>query len=142
MKPRSVLTIIALVFTLGGLSLIILAAFQLREVRAFVRTAAVADGRVVKLEFGRSPGFRGGYNTVFTFSDASGQKHKGHTSWSTRPGYKVGDKVVVLYQPKSPEAARIRSFRALWLFPTIFGCLGIAFSMVGAFVGMRRKTYT
>ncbi|MEW6306353.1 MAG: DUF3592 domain-containing protein [Verrucomicrobiota bacterium] len=56
--------------------------------------------------------------------------------------HQIGDEVVVLFHPESIGDARIRSFRTLWLLPTILGCFGLAFSSAGAFVFVAaRRTF-
>jgi hypothetical protein len=141
MNPLRALTIAAVVFSFVGLGLIIVGAFQFFEVRAFVRTAAVADGRVVKLELSRFPGrSRHGYVTVFTFLDASGQAHTARTLARNPASHNVGAKVEVLYQPEAPESARIRAFRMLWLIPTVLISLGLTFSGVGPFIFLKARS--
>lgn len=129
-----------------GLGLVVVAAVQFFQTRAFIRTAIVADGRVVNIESQDFSGgrFRGGYITVFTFSDATGQTHTGRTPGPSKPStHKVGDDVIVLYPPGSPESARIRSFRTLWIIPTFLGSIGLAVSIICpiAFVSARRMYY-
>lgn len=59
---------------------------------------------------------------------------------SKRATHQVGEKVVVLYPPGNPGAARIRAFQTLWFFPAFFGVFGLVWSTVGAvgLVAIRR----
>ena len=53
---------------------------------------------------------------------------------STSPSaYAVGQKVTVYYFPEHPEDGVIGSFVELWLFPVIFGGLGLVLTLAGAF---------
>ena len=53
----------------------------------------------------------------------------------------AGDRITFLYPPGLPESARIRSFSSFWLFPAIFGALGLAFTILSsvAFFYARKK---
>ena len=128
--------IVAAVFFLLGFGLLVVASYYFFVTRSFVRTADTVRGRVVALE--QSSGGSGkprtsGYAAVFTFTDASGQAHTvRQTSAQNPPTHKVGDEVVVLYHPSSPDEARIRGFRTLWFLPTILAGFGGGFAGVGA----------
>jgi len=50
------------------------------------------------------------------------------------PTYKAGDKVRVLYDPKDPETARIRSWSRLWLGSAILMIVGLVPVLVGGIV--------
>lgn len=128
----------AVVFFLVGIGCLSAAAYHFFEVSAFVRTAKTATGRVVDLEYHRGGRAGGVYVTVFTFADTAGVTHTARTS---SPTHHLGDEVVVLYQPASPETARIRAFW-IWSLPTILSGFGLAFSIVGVFVFVAaRRTY-
>ena len=139
-------TALAVAFVLVGIACLGAGMFQFIRVRTFVRTSVTAAGRVVDLEYrssGSGKNHVGGYVTVFTFADDSGQTHTARTSSAQNPAmHQVANEVVVLYQPGSPAEARIRGFQTLWFVPTILAGFGFAFSGVGtlAFVAAR-KTY-
>jgi hypothetical protein len=140
MNPIRQATPLTGAFILVGVGLLGAGIFQGLEVRAFVRAAQTVPGRVTDLDH-RSGSKGGGYVTIFTFADASGQRQTSRTSWASNPPtHQVGDEVVVLYPPGDPEAARIRAFRTLWFGPTLLGGFGLAFSSMGAFgfVAVRR----
>ena len=128
--------IVAAVFFLLGFGLLVTATYYFFVTRSFVRTADTVRGRVIALE--QRSGGSGksgtiGYAAVFTFTDASGQDHTvRQTSAQNPPTHKVGDEVVVLYHPSSPDEARIRGFRTLWILPTILAAVGGGFACVGA----------
>ncbi|NUQ84087.1 MAG: DUF3592 domain-containing protein [Anaerolineales bacterium] len=58
---------------------------------------------------------------------------------SSSPQYETGEEVVVLYDPKRPLDARIKSFGSsalMWILPAITGILGVAF--LAAVIAVRR----
>lgn len=140
MNPLRQATAVTAALFLVGVGFLGVGIFQWLEVRAFVRVAHTVPGQVMDLESNR--GSKGGFVTIFTFADASGQTHTARTAFAQSPAtHQVGDEVVVLYPPGDPEAARIRAFRTLWLVPTILGGIGFTFSSMGAFgfVTVRRN---
>jgi hypothetical protein len=55
---------------------------------------------------------------------------------SNPPEYREGERVQVLYDPLTPESARIESFAGLWLMPTVllgFGAVFVLFGVLGFF---------
>ncbi len=62
---------------------------------------------------------------VVTFATPDGRTHKFTSALSTGAIPKIGQRVEVLYNPKSPGSAEINSFSALWLGPIacFFGLL-------------------
>lgn len=145
MNPRRQVTALAVFFFLIGVGLLAITAISLWQTQHFIRTSARASGRVADLEYHAGPagrgGGRGGFVTVFTFADSSGQAHTARTSdWQNPPTHQIGDAVTVLYQPTNPEAAKIESFSTLWILPTFLGFFGLAFTIIGAvaFVAGRR----
>jgi len=63
---------------------------------------------------------------------------------SNPPSFSEGDTVTVLYEPQSPEKAKIRSFAQLWLGTMILGILGGVFTAIGGGILLygRLKTQT
>lgn len=133
---------------LVGVGLVAASAFLAWQTWMFMRTSKSATGRVVDLEWrnGRG-GLRGssggGYVTVFTFTDGSGQAHTVRTTCAQNPPtHQVGAAVEVLFPSNCPEDARIRSFSTLWLVPTFLLGFGVAFTGVGGYGFVTaRKTY-
>lgn len=142
---RQVIVLSAL-FLLIGVSFLIASAVEIFDVRTFVNSAQTAAGRVVKLNYedhlskGQSVG---GYVTVFEFSDTSGKSHTGRSSSAQNPApHQIGDTVTILYRPESPQDARIRNFRTLWLLPTMLSSAGAVFTLVGMITfAAGRKSY-
>ena len=137
MNQRRTVSILAMSFLFVGVGLLAVAIERALDVHRFAKKALTASGRVINLEHrnggGRNPS--GGYVTVFVFQDGSGVSHTARTfDAQNPPTHRVGEEVVVLYQPDQADDARIKSFRTLWLLPTFLGCLGTAFSGIGGYV--------
>lgn len=135
-------------FFFVGVGLVAASAFLAWQTWTFMRTSKSAPGRVVDLEWrdgsaGRRGSSGGGYATVFTFMDASGQAHTVRTkSAQNPPTHQVGVPVEVLYPPTCPKDARIHSFSTLWLTPTFLLGFGVAFAGIGGYgFVVARKTY-
>jgi hypothetical protein len=45
--------------------------------------------------------------------------------------YTVGEQIAVLYKPDKPENAQINAFSERWLFPAIFGGIGVVLGCIG-----------
>lgn len=109
------------------------------QTRDFVRSSISVPGRVVDLERSVSSD----RYTVFTFTNEAGQTYTARTRFaSKRPIHQIGEPITVLYSPTQPQAARIKSFDSLWLFPTFIGAFAIVFTGAGTFAFIAaRKTY-
>jgi hypothetical protein len=135
-------TALTVAFVLVGVSLLAASAFLAWETSTFIRTSKTVPGRVVDLEWRKGSSGTGGYRTVFTFTDGSGQAHTVRTKTAHNPPtHRIGAAVEVLFQPTYPEDARIRSFQTLWLIPAALAGAGVGFAGVGAcaFVVARRR---
>ena len=97
----------------GGLGI-----YFYRSTAAFVGSAARAEGVVVAHEPDASDG-DGLVYCVAEFADRDGTAHRVRTSWkSSPPGYDIGEKVEILYDPEDPSDARFVGL-ALWTGPLI-----------------------
>lgn len=71
------------------------------------------------------------YYPVIEYVSADGRSHKVQLSeGSSTPSNEIGDEVTVLYDPKHPLDARIKSLGSsalMWILPSITGILGVAF---------------
>ena len=116
-------TLKSIVFTLVGVGLMISALCWAVSTRRFVARAAVAPGMVVKLN-------AGGAHPEIRFNTAASQAieyPQGGMIW----GYRAGDKVEVLYDPRDPTTDPvINTPGALWGFTAMDFLLGTAFVMV------------
>lgn len=127
--------ILPLIFLLCGIGLLIGATSHLRRTRAFLATAVETTGQVVALEEEppTEPGERCTYRPVVSFEIGSTQRGRFESiAHSNPPEYEVGATVRVLYDPRRPNDARIRSFTSLWLLGIILGGLGLIFTALGA----------
>ncbi|MCC7359429.1 MAG: DUF3592 domain-containing protein [Anaerolineales bacterium] len=65
-------------------------------------------------------------------------------TYTNPPAYAVGDRVTVRYDRANPETARLDSFVELWLFPLVFGGVGLLLFIiinVGYVVSLARRTW-
>lgn len=107
---------------------------------SFVSDAKRADGVVIDLVW-RS-GSKGGSTAAPVVSyEVDGKTYQFTSSTGSRPpAYDVGETVKVLYDPKAPADGRIDSFMELYMFPLIFGLLGLAESAaVAIWVAIERR---
>src|SRR5580704_61042 len=115
MNPFRQVAAVATLFILVGVGCFIAGAILCLHTRAFIATAKTASGSVVGVDPGTDSHGAPTYHTVFSFTDDSGATHTIRASYSqSPPPYRIGDQVAVLYQPASPESARVRSFVSLW----------------------------
>ena len=80
------------------------------------------------------------YYPVVEFVASDGKRRSVQLSeGSSSPQYEVGEEVTVLYDPKHPLEARIKSFGSsalMWILPGITGILGVAF--LAAVIAVRK----
>jgi hypothetical protein len=78
------------------------------------------------------------YYPVFLFTDHDGREHAVRSSFGSNPPmYTVQDRIQILYDPASPEKAKVSSFWSLYAAGTILGIGGLmnfAMSLVFLFV--------
>ncbi len=125
-----------IIVLLIGLGLLTGGYFAWKHQSSFLATAVKAEGTVVSMDRESSRDSNG--NTSYTYypqisfttADNQSIEFRGSTG-SNPPSYQTGDKVEVLYDPKTPTSASINSFTSLWLGPIILGVLGAVFSLVG-----------
>jgi hypothetical protein len=134
---------VAAFFVLIGVGCLIAGGVFCFRTWQFVGSARTASGNVVRLDPSSDSHGETMYHTVFTFTDDSGSPHTVRTSYAEHPQpYNVGDRIVVLYPPYSPDDARIRSFSSLWLASVVLGGIGVVFPIAGLFAfSAARKTY-
>jgi len=104
----------------------------------FIRSSAIAEGKVLSLREVVSHSDDADqhesitYAPVFTFKAADGASYTVSPDMgSSPPGFAVGETVRVLYSPLNPAGARIDTFAQLWLMPMIFGILGVGSTVAG-----------
>jgi Protein of unknown function (DUF3592) len=134
---------LTLVFVIAGVALLSTAMIWGISTFRFMRTAGFSEGIVEKLELRRAPSRWYVYSPTVAFQDQSGQTRTFIIPGSNPPGFRVRQQVRVAYDPKEPSIAYIVSFRTLWLYPTIFGVVGIVFVLLGSFgTWQARKLYS
>lgn len=89
----------------------------------FVNSAEIAEGTVSQLS-------GGGSHPEITFNTRDGTSVKSPQGGLIF-GYKVGDRVLIYYDPQRPERATLKSFGALWGFPSLASVLGAFFIGTG-----------
>jgi hypothetical protein len=124
-------SIIKYVFTLIGAAMLIGTVYWFQSTRAFIASAATAEGTVVDLVQSRSSNSTM-YSPVVRYNTATGELIEFVSSVSSNPpGYHKGEKVEVMYSPSEPSKASINTFFNLWFGHLILGGLGSVFFLTG-----------
>jgi len=123
--------LIGLLFIVLGGFVVLAASFSLRRNRRFVAEAVATPGEVVGMSELR--GRRVTYAPVVRFTGPDGRpvEFTDDTS-SSRPAYRVGDRVSVLYLRRDPSDARVASSYKLYAPEIIFACAGALFAAIGS----------
>lgn len=113
------------VFALIGLGLTGAAIVLAATTHAFIQKAEVADGVVVEVNFGSS-------HPQIEFTTSAGRTKFSHSQGGLIFGYKVGDRVRMLYDPADPQrTACLDRFGALYASSLFLGGIGLSL-IVGA----------
>jgi len=129
--------VIIVIFAIAGIGLLTGGFLAFENVQRFVQAAAHTEGVVTGNV--RQSGYRGGsrFYPRVRFRTEDGREVSFVSNVGTRPAiYRVNDAVKVIYDPRDPNRARIRSVINLWLVPIILGALGTLFSSVAGIVGV------
>jgi hypothetical protein len=101
-----------------------------------IRSASSAQGRIL----GHVQSWREGehlYFPLIEFTTADGRRIEFRSnigaSWPTS---QVNDPVEVLYDPRRPDEAVIRSFASLWLLPGVLTAIGLGFAGISTAVSL------
>lgn len=101
------------------------------RVKKFLASAVETRGTVVQKVF-KSSGDGGGsmYSPKIRFTDRMGKEFEFTENWSSnRPDFKIGDEVIVLYDPARPQKARRGGKKWKFFFVAwLMGGLGLLFS--------------
>lgn len=130
------------IFGLIGIGLLGGAAYMAYDTRRDLAVGVTTDGTVVDLIGERDSDGDTTYHPRVRFVTRSGEAREFTASVGTNPAaFEVGEPVVVIYDPASPEGARIDSFFQLWFAPLLLGGMGIVFAAFGcgAVVAGRRR---
>lgn len=115
-------------FAAIGVLLLAVSAWLVVEQRRFASAAQHAEGTVMRLD----PGGRS--RTVYAvvqFRDGDRTVEVRSRTASSPPAFAVGEAVTVLYEPGRADQARIEAFSEQYLLVSIFGGLGMVFTVVG-----------
>ncbi|MBE2226405.1 MAG: DUF3592 domain-containing protein [Ignavibacteria bacterium] len=104
------------------------------RVKKFLASAIETRGIVVQSVF-KSSGDDGSgsmYSPMIRFKDTMGREHEFTENWSTnRPDYRIGDEVIVFYNPEKPHKARRGGKKwKLYFVAWLVGGMGILFSAI------------
>jgi len=122
---------LSVLFFVIGLGLLAGAFAIWRSNANFAAHASRADGTVTDLSYHRSS--KGGsYYPIVQFTTPDGRVvHISGSSGSNPASYSRGDHVTVLYNPASPEQARIDSFGEQMFAPLLLAGMGLVFALLG-----------
>jgi len=129
------LKIIKYVFTTIGALMLVGTFFAYTSASNFVEQSISTRGVVVEMLRSRPSSSSSNsymYKPVVQFVDKNGSEIEFMSSTSSNPpSYGVGESVEVLYNPESPNDAKIKSFFSIWGVVTILGVIGVVFFAVG-----------
>lgn len=122
--------LLGLLFIALGAFTVLAACFSLRRTRRLVAGSLPAAGEVVALRENR--GRRVMYAPVVRFTTQLGQAVEFTDEISSsRPRYRVGERVRVLYDRRDPSDARVAPTYKLYVSEVIFAAVGAFFAAVG-----------
>ena len=129
------LNIIKYVFPIIGAGMLIGSFFIYKSTSEFIEKSIETQGTVVELLMSRSSSSSDRsitYRPLVQFTDNKGIPIEFFSTTSSNPpGYSVNEKVEVIYDPESPNKAKIKSFFSLWGGATILGVLSLVFFIIG-----------
>lgn len=124
-------------FLLVGIGMMTGGLLWFRSTRHWVRGASSAQGRVLGFAKTLNEEGKDFYYPLIAFKTAEGRTIEFRSKIGReRPMYQVNDPVEVLYEPRRPNEAVIRSFGSLWLFPGILTALGLGFAGISTAVSL------
>lgn len=138
---KRILLIAGWYLSIIGLLLMIIGGICFLRERAFISRASKAQAVVTEL-VERTGDQTPIYAPVYVFHDSSGQEQKGYSRvGSSPPSYQVGDKIMVLYDQKTPQDTQIQNFFDMWGWTTILSGLGVVAGVIGVIILLviRRK---
>ena len=125
------MNVIKYVFAIIGACMLAGAFVICSSTASFLERSVTAQGTVEELIRSRSSDSVSYYPLV-QFITSDGQQVEFQTnSGSNPPLYDQGERVSVLYEPSSPQAAKIDGFFSLWGGALIVGGIGLVFALIG-----------
>ena len=124
--------LVSIGFAVLGIGLLVGGWLMYRRTTRFLDTATSTTGTVVANQRRIDSDGTTSYPPEVRFTAPAGDTIEFRSSGgSTSSMYSIGERVPVLYDPRNPGDAEIRSFTTLWLFPLILGARGVAFGAAG-----------
>ena len=115
-----------------GIAFLAFAIFAFLSDRDLDQNGLRAEGSVIALEARDDSDAEARYAPVITWTDESQEQHQFTASVaSSPPQFTPGDRVTVIYDPKSPSAAKIDTPTQRYLLPFLFGGMGFVFAFLG-----------
>jgi hypothetical protein len=124
--------IIGPLFSLIGIGLLLGAIAMVVSTMNFRTKASATQGVVVDMiqSGGGSSGVM--YKPVYEYQDQNGRTHRYTPSASSNPpAHRMGERMLIYFDPQHPEEAAASGFMATWFLPSIFGFLGTIFAAIG-----------
>lgn len=119
LKPSIIIKYLSLIF---GTLMLIIAFYFYKSITQFIENSIETQGTVVELIESRSSRNSILYKPLVKFTDDKGTKIKFLSATSSNPpSYSVNEKVQVIYNPESPNKAKIKSFFSIWGVVIILG---------------------
>lgn len=98
-----------------------------RFVRGAIRTEAVVVDVAERSDEGRSA-----YSPVYEFVDGDGTRHRvASRTFASSRVVRIGERVTVLYEPRSPDGAVLDDFFTLWGQASVLCVLGAVLFLPG-----------
>jgi hypothetical protein len=124
---------VGLLFIALGAFAVIVSIFSLVRTRRFVAEAAPAYGEVIALRECPGRHRRPTYAPVIRFAPLGSRPVEFTDATSANPpGFRVGDRVNVLYRRNDPTDARVTSPFKLYLHEVVFVAGGALFMLIGS----------
>ena len=118
---------------IGGAAAIAVSLGFAMWIAVFVMRAAETSGKIVRMIPVENGETGTNYAPVFDFTASDGHTYTiTSDTASNPPAYEAGDSVRVLYNPRTPSRARLKSTIQLWLFPLISGPSGAFYGLLGS----------
>ena len=114
-----------------SITMLLIGVISYFRVKKFLSKAVETRGLVIeKIYKGQSDGAGGMYSPKIRFTDTMGRTIEFTENWSrNRPDFKIGDEVIVLYDPSEPQKARRGGKKWKFFFLAwLMGGLGLLFS--------------
>lgn len=130
-----VIKIIKYVFTFIGIAMLTGTLFMYKSTNEFLEISISSEGTVIDLLASRSSSSSNNsitFQPLVQFTEKKGNNIEFLSSTSSNPpSYSVGEKIEIIYNPESPNKAKIKSFFSIWGGVTIVGSLGFIFFIIG-----------